>query len=82
MSSGTRIRFEMVEPEMAAVLARKSGAERLQIVDRLFRSLRELIESNIRSNHPDWDTAQIRREVAGRIAGGTNSTAPVFSTRV
>ena len=64
--------IEAVDDRMATVLRGKSGAQRLQIVGSLVRSTRRMIETNIRSNHPDWDDARVRREVAARIAGGTD----------
>jgi len=48
------------------------SAQRLKIVDALYRSAWNLIEMNVRSSHPDWDEPQVRAAVAARIAGGTN----------
>jgi hypothetical protein len=63
---------EVVDDAMAEVLRRKTGAERLRIVDALYRAAWKLIEANVRATHTDWDDAQVRRAVAARIAGGTN----------
>jgi 2-keto-3-deoxy-6-phosphogluconate aldolase len=67
-----RMVIEVVDEKMAAVLRRKTGAQRLKIVDALYRSAWNLIEMNVRSSHPDWDEPQVRAAVAARIAGGTN----------
>jgi len=64
--------IEFVEDQMAAVLRRKSGSERLKIVDALYRTAWRLVEGNIRAEHPDWDDRHVRRAVAERIAGGTH----------
>jgi len=64
--------IEVVDDEMADVLRRKTGAERLQIVDALYRAAWQLAESNIRSSHPDWTVVPVRSAVAQRIAGGTD----------
>jgi hypothetical protein len=64
--------IEVVEDEMAEVLKRKTGEARLQIVDVLYRSAWQLIESNVLVSHPDWDAAQVRAAVAARIAGGAH----------
>jgi hypothetical protein len=64
--------IEVVDNAVAAVLRRKSGGERLRMVDALYRSARRLIEANVRLTHPDWDAAATRREVARRMAGGTD----------
>jgi hypothetical protein len=67
-----RMVIEVIDDQQAVVLRRKSGAQRLQIVDSLFRTARRLIESNIRATHIDWDEARIHDEIARRIAGGSN----------
>ena len=62
---------EVIDDDMAAVMRHKTGAQRLAIVDALYRSAWALIEGNIRRAHPDWDDTRVRTTVAGRIAGGT-----------
>lgn len=57
---------------MAEVMRRKTGAQRLQIVDALYRTAWALIEGNVRAAHPDWTDSQVKVAVAGRIAGGTD----------
>ena len=64
--------IEVVDDDMAEVLRRKTGAQRLKIIDALYRTAWQLAESNIRSRHPDWSPLQIQRAVAQRIAGGTD----------
>ena len=64
--------FETIDPQMAEVLRAKTGAQRLQIVDALYRSARSLIESNIRTRYPDWNDATVLKMIARRIAGGTD----------
>ncbi len=63
-------RIEVVDDAMAAVLRAMTGAERLQIVDRLFRFARELVASGVRSQHPEWNQDQINRETARRLSHG------------
>jgi hypothetical protein len=64
--------LEVIDDAMADVLRRKTGTQRLQIVDALYRAAWKLIEANIRANHADWDDARVRRAVAARISGGTD----------
>ncbi len=64
--------IEVIDDDMASVFRSKSGAERLRIVDRLYRSARKLIEANVRSRHPEWDAQEVQRAVAARIAGGAD----------
>ena len=67
-----RMVIEMVDDDMAAVLRRKSGAERLRIVDSLHGAAWQLIEYNILSRHPDSSTQQVRNAVAKRISGDSD----------
>jgi hypothetical protein len=61
--------IEVVDDEMAEVLRRKTGWERLKIVDALYRTAWELVEWNVRAENSDWDDVSVRRAVAERIAG-------------
>lgn len=63
-------RIEVVSEDMAAILRRKTGAERLAIASRMFGSARRMLISHLRSVHPDWDAAQIEREAAQRLSHG------------
>lgn len=62
--------IEVMDDEMAEVLRAKTGAQRLQIADRMFAIARELITGRLRQEHPDWPDAQVRREVARRLSHG------------
>jgi len=62
---------EVVEPEMAAMLRRKSAAERLQIGHSLWRHARESMDAHLRSIHPEWSEGQRRQEIARRMADGS-----------
>ncbi len=61
---------EVVDDEMAAVLRKKTGPERLRIAFGLFSSARCMLLSHLRSEHPDWDDLRIVREVARRLSHG------------
>lgn len=67
---GGMARIEMVDDAMAAVLRRKTPAERLAIAFGLWRSARTLLRGQLASLHPDWSTAQLDREVARRLSHG------------
>ena len=45
--------IEVISDEMAEILRRKTGFERLAIADAMIQGARELIESSIRYCHPD-----------------------------
>ena len=61
--------IEVIDDQMADVLRAKSGAEKLAIADRMFRSARDLIRASVRAMHPDWSDEQVYAEAARRIAG-------------
>ena len=63
-------RIEVLDDAMTWVLRSKSGAERLQIADKMFSFARELIESSIRATHSDWDDPRIAAETAKRLSHG------------
>ena len=63
--------IEVVGDDMARVLAAKTGAERLAIAAGMFRSASRMIESHLRTEHPDWDAEEVRAETARRLAHGT-----------
>ena len=61
---------EMVSDQMAQVLRRKTGAERLRIASGMFSSARRMIISMLRTEHPDWDMRQVNKETARRLSHG------------
>lgn len=63
--------FEAVDDRMAAVLAAKSGAERVAIAFGLYRSTWRMLESHLRAKHPEWTREEVARETALRISHGT-----------
>lgn len=61
---------EIVDEEVARILRAKTGAERLQIAFGMYTSARRMLTSMLKSDHPDWSTDQIRREVGRRLSHG------------
>jgi hypothetical protein len=64
--------IEVVDDAMAEVLRRMTGGQRLKIVVGLCRTARNLVEANVRADHPEWNEERVRRAVAERIAGGAD----------
>jgi hypothetical protein len=62
--------MEIVDRDMARILAEKTEVERLQIGWGMQRSAVRMMTRILRSQHPDWTDEQIGREVARRIAHG------------
>ena len=63
-------RMEVVDDEMAAVLAAKTGAERLAIAAGMFRSARNMLEHHLREEHPSWPEDRVEREILRRLGHG------------
>jgi len=62
--------IEVVDDRVAEILRKKSAAERLAIVDGLWRLAREMIRANIAREHPEWSEEEIQRQVARRMSHG------------
>lgn len=65
-----RVVVELVDDDVVAILAAKSGAERLALAADSWHFARKIVESSIRAMHPEWDGARVEREVARRLSGG------------
>ena len=61
---------EVVCDRMTEILRRKTPQERLAIVAGLWRFARRLVTASVRMMHPEWEEAEIRREVARRMSHG------------
>jgi len=61
--------IEVIDDDIAAVLRKMTGAQKLRTLDAMFQSAAEMIESSVRETHPNWPQERVRREVAKRIAG-------------
>jgi hypothetical protein len=62
--------IEVMDDAMAEILRQKTPAERLRIAGRMWKSARVILRGAIRTEHPDWDTEQVNREIARRISHG------------
>jgi hypothetical protein len=60
--------IEVIEDDLADVLRRMSGAQKLRCLDSMFRSIAGMIRCSIREAHPDWSPEQVSRETSKRIA--------------
>ena len=71
MNSSHRPVIEVIDPEMAAVIRTKTGAERLRISNGMYVSARRMLLSHLRVEHPDWDDLRVRAAAARRLAHRT-----------
>ncbi len=63
-------RFEIIDDQMAAILRRKTDAQRLRSVDAFWKSARAIIRAAIRTEHPEWNLPAVNQEIARRISNG------------
>ena len=61
---------EMISDQMAEILRRKTDAQRLRSVDAFWNSARAILKAAIRTEHPEWNLAQVHAEVARRLRQG------------
>jgi hypothetical protein len=62
--------IEVIDDEMARVIRAKTGAERLRIASDMYSSVRRMLLSHLRSEHPDWAEDRIVKEAARRLSHG------------
>ncbi|HEX5720256.1 MAG TPA: hypothetical protein VF179_29140 [Thermoanaerobaculia bacterium] len=62
--------WDVVDDEMASILRRMTGAERLKIASDMFASARRMLASHLAAEHPEWDQERIELETARRISHG------------
>jgi Rv0078B-related antitoxin len=71
--------IEVVDEAVAAVLRRKTPAERVAMALDMNRTARLLIEDGLRTRHPDWTDDQIKVEVAWRMLPADCRTPEILS---
>ena len=62
--------IEVVDDVMAEVLRRKTPAERIQIGFKLWTAARNMLMTQLKNTHPEWDAAKLEQEVARRLSHG------------
>jgi hypothetical protein len=70
---------EVVCDAVAAILRKKTEAERLAIAFRMWDFARDTLLCAVRSEHPEWQDQRVKREVAKRISHG--AVADVATSR-
>ena len=58
---------ELVDEDVARILAAKSGAERFALAADAWRFARQVVECSVRAAHPEWDEQRVSAEVARRL---------------
>jgi hypothetical protein len=64
--------IEVVDEAVAAILRRKTFAEKVAIVQSMNRTCRLIVSAGIRSAHADWDEDRVRQELLRRMTRGAD----------
>ncbi len=67
---GKRLPMEIVDHDMARILAEKTEVQRLQIGWGMQRSAVRMMTRIVRSEHSHWTAEEVSREVARRVSDG------------
>ena len=62
---------EVVDDQVAAILRRKTGPEKIRMVAGGWTLLRAMHAFQVRRAHPDWDEKQVQAETSRRMANGS-----------
>lgn len=65
-----KLHIEVVDRETAAILVRKSYAERAAMVASAHRTAKKLLAAGARLRHPEWNEEQVAAEVARLLLHG------------
>ena len=65
------MKIEVIDDQMAEILKKKTPAERLEIAFGMWRFAVKMLTSHLRTEHPDWDSKKIRKELVRRLSHGT-----------
>jgi hypothetical protein len=60
---------EVMDPMVVEIMRKKTPTERLAIAFGMWDSAAEMIQANLRREHPDWSVNQVQRETARRMRG-------------
>jgi hypothetical protein len=61
---------DVIDPEMAVILAQTTEQERLEIAYGMWRSARAMIQAIVAAEHPDWSEEEVQKAVARRMSHG------------
>ena len=58
------------DPALISIFRRQTPAQKLALLDAMWRSARTLVAAGVRAQHPDWSGASLAQEVAARMSHG------------
>ena len=58
------------DPALISILRLQTPAQKLAVLDAMWRSARTLVAAGVRAQHPNWSEANLAQEVAARMSHG------------
>lgn len=62
--------IDIIDDRVADILRGKSDAERMAMVDNMWRFARDMIRANLRRDYPAWTEQEVDRMTARRLSHG------------
>ena len=63
--------IELADDDTIAMCRRMTGGEKRRQAGALFRMTRRLLATRLRKEHPEWDDAELTRQLFRRLHGGS-----------
>jgi len=63
--------IEVVDDEIAAILKRRGGAASVEMIGSAWRMMRDVLDAQIRAQHPTWLEDEVNTEVRRRLLNGS-----------
>ena len=63
-------KIEVIDEALAEVYRAMTPEKRMQIVNNMYISAREMLLSHLRSENPAWSDEQVKREAVRRLSHG------------
>lgn len=64
--------FDVIDHEMAEILAQKTERQRLEIAFGMWQSARVMLIALVRAEHPEWTLREIELEAGRRLLSATD----------
>ncbi len=65
-------KYDVIDDTYAALLATKTPAEKVAMVNNCFKTAKVLIAAGARLRHPEWDEVEVQKEVCRVLIHGSD----------
>jgi hypothetical protein len=69
-------KFDVIDDTYAALLATKTPAEKVAMVNNCFKTAKVLIAAGVRLRQPEWDEVEVQKEVCRVLLQATTVDDP------